>query len=83
MAPKGDSQDMRSKPGKGRPVLIYVAGDEDEFADHQVRCEYPQDLIGGALTATAVAVELLEQRVEPFGTAEVRWKKIATRRWGG
>ncbi len=24
---------MRSKPGRGRPVLLYVLGDEDEFAD--------------------------------------------------
>ncbi len=50
---------------------------EDEFADHQVRFEYPQDLIAGALTATASAVELLEQGAEPFGAAEQRWKIAA------
>ena len=24
---------MRSKPGEGKPILLYVAGDKDEFAD--------------------------------------------------
>lgn len=57
--------------------------DEDEFADHQVRFEYPQDLIAGALTATAAAVELVEKGLEPFGTAERWWKKIATQHEGG
>ena len=30
---------MRSKPGKGRPVLLYVLGDEEEFADDLGRVE--------------------------------------------
>jgi len=47
--------------------------DEDEFAEHQVRYSYPQDLIDDALTATAQAVDMLEQTTEPFKTASTTW----------
>jgi protein associated with RNAse G/E len=51
--------------------------DEDEFLDHQVRYEYPGDLIAEARAATARAVELLETREEPFGGAARRWLEVA------
>lgn len=50
--------------------------DEDEFADHQVRYEYPQKLIDQARSATDLAVQLLQSGVEPFGGAFKRWMKL-------
>lgn len=47
--------------------------DEGEFLDHQIRFEYPQELIEQARAATNRAVELLEADVEPFGLASHRW----------
>jgi hypothetical protein len=45
--------------------------------DHQVRYEYPDDLIIATRVATKQAVELVTARVEPFGTAAERWLKEA------
>ncbi len=53
--------------------------DEDEFLDHQVRYEYPQDLIDATRAATDRAVELLLERIEPFGDAAHRWLRAAGR----
>ncbi|MCP4966692.1 MAG: DUF402 domain-containing protein [bacterium] len=47
--------------------------DEDEFADHQVRYGYPQDLIDRTVEATAVAVDLLVRGTEPFATVGQDW----------
>jgi len=52
--------------------------DEDEFAVHQVQYSYPQHLIDDALTATAQAVDMLEQTTEPFKTASTTWIAQAT-----
>lgn len=48
--------------------------DEDEFADHQVRHEYPDDLIAATVEATSRAVELVTAGVEPFGVASRQWR---------
>jgi hypothetical protein len=54
--------------------------DEDEFIDHQVRYEYPQNLIDGALAATETAVNMLEQTREPFAVAADRWLNLVATR---
>ncbi len=51
--------------------------DEDEFADHQVRYEYPDDLIAATRAATDRAVELVSAGLEPFGVAATRWLRAA------
>ncbi len=51
--------------------------DEDEFADHQIRYNYPQDLIDSARAAANEAAEMLEDRVEPFGSAANPWIDLA------
>ena len=51
--------------------------DEDEFADHQVRFEYPRELIASTRAATEVAVQLLESGVEPFFEVAQRWLRSA------
>jgi len=51
--------------------------DEDEFADHQVRFEYPAELIERARAATAEVTALLQTRAEPFGSAAHRWLALA------
>lgn len=47
--------------------------DEDEFADHQVRYGYPNQLIAGAEAATVAAVDLLTRNEEPFDSAATTW----------
>ncbi len=47
--------------------------DEDEFLDHQVRFDYPPQIIDKARTATARVALEVEQRVEPFGTVAASW----------
>jgi len=54
--------------------------DEDEFADHQVRYGYPQDLIANAVTMTAGVVDMVERATEPFGTASHRWTDLVRSR---
>ena len=51
--------------------------DEDEFLDHQVRYEYPQDLIDATRAATNRAVELMTAGAEPFGIAAEHWLALA------
>jgi predicted RNA-binding protein associated with RNAse of E/G family len=51
--------------------------DEDEFADHQLRFGYPADLVDGARRATDKVIDLLDRRVEPFGSAAQRWLATA------
>ncbi len=51
--------------------------DEDEFADHQVRFGYPQELVDRARRTAAEVTALLERRVEPFGDAAQRWLAMA------
>lgn len=47
--------------------------DEDEFLEHQIRYEYPVDLIAAAREAATLAGEALRNRTEPFGTAASSW----------
>ncbi len=42
--------------------------DEDEFAEHQVSLQYPQELIDGALAATERVRGMLARNDEPFAT---------------
>ncbi|MCP3995241.1 MAG: DUF402 domain-containing protein [bacterium] len=51
--------------------------DEDEFLEHQVRYEYPVELIATTREVTERAVRLVAERVEPFGNASVRWMNAA------
>jgi predicted RNA-binding protein associated with RNAse of E/G family len=51
--------------------------DEDEFADHQIRYEYPHDLIAATVDATSRAVELVTAGAEPFGVASHQWLAAA------
>ena len=66
--------DVIRKPDGGIEIL-----DEDEFADHQVRFEYPPQLVRSARAAADRAVELLTAAVEPFGVASQQWLRIAER----
>ncbi len=47
--------------------------DEDEFLDHQVRYEYPKDLIDATRRATDEVVDLVTRNVEPFKSVATRW----------
>lgn len=47
--------------------------DEDEFVDHSARFAYPPRIVAGARTTAAELMLAVEQRVEPFGSAAVRW----------
>ena len=47
--------------------------DEDEFAAHQVRYEYPAWLVDGARRAADLTVAQLRDRREPFDVASQRW----------
>ena len=51
--------------------------DEDEFLDHQVRYEYPAELIAATRKAALRAVELVTAGAEPFGNAAERWLTLA------
>lgn len=52
--------------------------DEDEFADHQVRFNYPPHLIDGARSAAADAMDLVSRHAAPFDGAARRWLAVAT-----
>ncbi|MFZ0664783.1 MAG: DUF402 domain-containing protein [Acidimicrobiales bacterium] len=48
--------------------------DEDEFAEHQVLYDYPQDIIDGARKAADTAYDLAVRQVPPFdGGAAKSW----------
>lgn len=53
-----------------------VVLDEDEFLDHRVRFEYPDDLIAATRAATERAVALLTEGDEPFGKAAEPWLRM-------
>ncbi len=50
--------------------------DEHEFADHQVRYKYPDDLIAATRAATDRAVEMVTAGREPFGGAATPWLRL-------
>lgn len=47
--------------------------DEDEFAEHQIRYQYPADVISQAEQATAWLVEVISAGAEPFATEYRAW----------
>lgn len=51
--------------------------DEDEFADHQVRFAYPQELIDGARRTAEEVAGMLVRREEPFDRAASDWMSTA------
>ncbi len=51
--------------------------DEDEFAEHQVLYNYPQDLIDSARAAADEVALMIEAGTEPFGIAANPWIDIA------
>jgi uncharacterized protein len=51
--------------------------DEDEFADHQERYGYSDELVSQALAATDRAVAMLQQPAEPFAGAAAHWLALA------
>jgi uncharacterized protein len=53
----------------GRVLIL----DEDEFAEHQVRYQYPADVITEAERATAWLVEVISAGAEPFATEYRAW----------
>ena len=50
-----------------------VVLDEDEFAEHQLRYSYPPHIIASARAATDAAVDRVQRREEPFGSAVRSW----------
>lgn len=52
--------------------------DEDEFEAHKVRYSYSDELISGALEATATVVGMLERREEPFFEVAAAWLEMVT-----
>lgn len=57
----------------GRVELL----DEDEFAVHQVRYDYPPDVIEAAWASAEWLRGALREQVEPFGTSYLGWLKLA------
>ncbi|MGA9595793.1 MAG: DUF402 domain-containing protein [Acidimicrobiia bacterium] len=53
--------------------------DEDEFAEHQVKYEYPTALVTSAHASAERASVMLTEREEPFGVAVRRWMRRARR----
>lgn len=47
--------------------------DEDEFAEHQVRYNYPPEVIAAASTAAARLVDAVTAGAEPFGSRYQDW----------
>lgn len=56
-------------PGRGTVSVL----DEDEFAEHQVRYAYPQDVIAKAWESTTWLTAALADDTEPFATAYRPW----------
>jgi uncharacterized protein len=53
----------------GRVLIL----DEDEFAEHQVRYQYPAEVISQAERAAAWLVEVISAGAEPFATEYRAW----------
>lgn len=53
----------------GRVLVL----DEDEFAEHQLRYQYPAEVISAAERATAWLVEVISAGAEPFATEYRAW----------
>jgi protein associated with RNAse G/E len=51
--------------------------DEDEFAEHQVRYEYPPQIVDRARATTAQVFIDVEERREPFGAVAEGWLQRA------
>ena len=47
--------------------------DEDEFAEHQVRYRYPDEVVAAARAATESLSRALSENAEPFATVAQRW----------
>lgn len=56
------------RPDAG-PVLV----DEDEFAEHQVRYNYPGDVIRAAEESARALIKAIAERTGPFDGAHTRW----------
>ncbi|MBO4269615.1 DUF402 domain-containing protein [Microbispora triticiradicis] len=52
--------------------------DEDEFAEHQVRYAYPQEIISQAERSAAWLMEAVTARTGPFGGAHDRWLSLVS-----
>ncbi|MGH3302101.1 MAG: DUF402 domain-containing protein [Streptosporangiaceae bacterium] len=61
--------DVLRMRGYGQVLLV----DEDEFADHQVRYDYPAEVIRQAEQAAAWLLAAIRARAEPFGGGYRRW----------
>jgi len=53
----------------GQVMLV----DEDEFAEHQVRYDYPAEVITGAQQAAAFLQQAIGSAAEPFGSRYLAW----------
>ncbi|GAB3141820.1 DUF402 domain-containing protein [Microbispora hainanensis] len=58
----------------GRVIL----DDEDEFAVHQVRYAYPEEVVRQAERSAAWLMEAVAARTGPFGGAHHRWMSLVT-----
>lgn len=61
--------DVLRKRGVPQPLLV----DEDEFAEHQVRYGYPQEVIAAAQDAAAWLMAAVAAGTGPFGGAHRPW----------
>lgn len=52
--------------------------DEDEFAAHQIKYDYPPDVITSARATSEWLLGAVKEQVEPFGTAYHRWLALVT-----
>ncbi|MEU6408583.1 DUF402 domain-containing protein [Microbispora sp. NPDC046933] len=55
-----------------------ILDDEDEFAEHQVRYAYPEEIIRQAERSAAWLMEAVGARTGPFGGAHDRWLSRVT-----
>jgi len=53
-----------------------IVVDEDEFAEHQVRYGYPDDVISEAERATAWLLDAISAKAEPFGAVFRGWLEL-------
>lgn len=56
--------------------------DEDEFALHQVRYQYPPEVINQAWAAAEWLATALTDRIEPFDRVYLRWLDVVARDFG-
>lgn len=47
--------------------------DEDEFAEHRVTLDYPEDLVAGALEVCPHVLDAVESAAAPFDGTALRW----------